>query len=239
MKIISFTYFFFFIIINFKSLIILFIYKIDTYISSTYYEYTYDSLYNNFLVFSVKFSEETLLCKKSLSNKINLDISEAICLWATSRVRSPSSRRNRNRPRGARGARRGGWVGSRKKWKMLSRFVTTSRTRIINPRYVVPCTLYLLVITAPSLSLFSLARQPPLGPRTEAELLLAGWLLEEGNTPTTFFHLPFPFNPPTPSFSFRPEGKMFPPCYRSGQIPFRRRLPLVCRVHTWRLNACG
>lgn len=153
MKIISFTYFFFFIIINFKSLIILFIYKIDTYTSSTYYEYTYDSLYNNFLVFSVKFSEETLLCKKSLSNKINLDISEAICLWATSRVRSPSSRRNRNRPRGARGARRGGWVGSRKKWKMLSRFVTTSRTRIINPRYVVPCTLYLLVITAPSLSL--------------------------------------------------------------------------------------
>lgn len=155
MKIISFTYFFFFIIINFKSLIILFIYKIDTYTSSTYYEYTYDSLYNNFLVFSVKFSEETLLCKKSLSNKINLDISEAICLWATSRVRSPSSRRNRNRPRGARGARRGGWVGSRKKWKMLSRFVTTSRTRIINPRYVVPCTLYLLVITAPSLSLLS------------------------------------------------------------------------------------
>lgn len=153
MKIISFTYFFFFIIINFKSLIILFIYKIGTYTSSTYYEYTYDSLYNNFLVFSVKFSEETLLCKKSLSNKINLDISEAICLWATSRVRSPSSRRNRNRPRGARGARRGGWVGSRKKWKMLSRFVTTSRTRIINPRYVVPCTLYLLVITAPSLSL--------------------------------------------------------------------------------------
>lgn len=155
MKIISFTYFFFFIIINFKSLIILFIYKIDTYTSSTYYEYTYDSLYDNFLVFSVKFSEETLLCKKSLSNKINLDISEAICLWATSRVRSPSSRRNRNRPRGARGARRGGWVGSRKKWKMLSRFVTTSRTRIINPRYVVPCTLYLLVITAPSLSLLS------------------------------------------------------------------------------------
>lgn len=153
MKIISFTYFFFFIIINFKSLIILFIYKIGTYASSTYYEYTYDSLYNNFLVFSVKFSEKTLLCKKSLSNKINLDISEAICLWATSRVRSPSSRRNRNRPRGARGARRGGWVGSRKKWKMLSRFVTTSRTRIINPRYVVPCTLYLLVITAPSLSL--------------------------------------------------------------------------------------
>lgn len=155
MKIISFTYFFFFIIINFKSLIILFIYKVGTYTSSTYYEYTYDSLYNNFLVFSVKFSEETLLCKKSLSNKINLDISEAICLWATSRVRSPSSRRNRNRPRGARGARRGGWVGSRKKWKMLSRFVTTSRTRIINPRYVVPCTLYLLVITAPSLSLLS------------------------------------------------------------------------------------
>lgn len=34
---------------------------------------------------------------------------------------------------------------------MLSRFVTTSRTRIINPRYVVPCTLQLLVLTAPSL----------------------------------------------------------------------------------------
>ena len=39
---------------------------------------------------------------------------------------------------------------------MLSRFVTTSRTRIINPRYVVPCTLYLLVITAPSLASSSL-----------------------------------------------------------------------------------
>lgn len=238
MKIISFTYFFFFIIINFKSLIILFIYKIDTYASSTYYEYTYDSLYNNFLVFSVKFSEKTLLCKKSLSNKINLDISEAICLWATSRVRSPSSRRNRNRPRGARGARRGGWVGSRKKWKMLSRFVTTSRTRIINPRYVVPCTLYLLVITAPSLSLLS--RSTTSSWAKDGGRVAARGVAARGREHTyDFFSLPSPFNPPTPSFPFRPKGKMFPPCYRSGQIPFRRRLPLVCRVHTWRLNACG
>lgn len=94
---------------------------------------------------------------------------------------------------------------------MLSRFVTTSRTRIINPRYVVPCTLYPLVITAPSL-FSSLARQPPpLGPAPWSRVA-GGWLLEEGNTPTTFFHLPSPFNPPNSVlFSAVERGKNVPP----------------------------
>lgn len=94
---------------------------------------------------------------------------------------SSSSRRNRNRKCHA---ERGG--GSRKKWKMLSRFVTTSRTRIINPRYVVPCTLYLLVITAPSLF-----PQPPCstsGHRAGSLPFLAGWLRGREHT-YEFFHL--------------------------------------------------
>lgn len=57
------------------------------------------------------------------------------------------------RPSEARsGQQRGSQGRMRKKWEMLSRFVTTSQTRIINPRNVVPCTLYLLVITASCLS---------------------------------------------------------------------------------------
>lgn len=92
---------------------------------------------------------------------------------------------------------------------MLSRFVTTSRTRIINPRYVVPCTLQLLVLMAPSLfsSLLFLLPissreservlvQQPTGP-----LLRAGWL--EGRNTYDFFHLLSPLNT-HPSFATAP-----------------------------------
>lgn len=70
---------------------------------------------------------------------------------------------------------------------MLSRFVTTSRTRIINPRYVVPCTLYLLVITAhlsltPSRILLQL-------PALHTYSLRAGWLRGKKTATTSFFNV--------------------------------------------------
>lgn len=92
---------------------------------------------------------------------------------------------------------------------MLSRFVTTSRTRIINPRYVVPCTLQLLVLMAPSLfssllfllPISSRESERVLVQQATGPLLRAEWL--EGRNTYDFFHLLSPLNT-HPSFATAP-----------------------------------
>ena len=103
---------------------------------------------------------------------------------------------------------------------MLSRFVTTSRTRIINPRYVVPCTLYLLVITAPSLfSSFSLSllsySRLFLWKEREREresrcsmaygVVASSRVVARKKHLRLFFHLPSPLNT-RPSFATAPRS---------------------------------
>lgn len=125
---------------------------------------------------------------------------------------------------------------------MLSRFVTTSRTRIINPRYVVPCTLYLLVITAPSLSL--LLSRSTTSSSSSVDGVAARGVAARGREHTYDF-----FSPPisvqsalAPSFSrpwsLKEKCSLHATDLAGSPLEERRALlPCAPRPHTQRLNA--